>query len=94
LGYSFLGYYFCAVEKSIKSTEHKIIADMLYQLRMAKGLKQLELAMLLDEPQSFVSKYESGERRLDLVELHSILIKLDTNLIDFTIELENRLSKT
>ncbi len=67
---------------------------MLYQLRTAKGLKQLDLAMLLDEPQSFVSKYESGERRLDLVELHSILIKLGTNLIDFTIELENRLSKT
>ncbi len=67
---------------------------MLYQLRTAKGLKQLELAILLDEPQSFVSKYESGERRLDLVELHSILIKLDTNLIDFIIELEIRLSKT
>lgn len=67
---------------------------MLYQLRTAKGLKQLDLAMLLDEPQSFVSKYESGERRLDLVELHSILIKLGTNLTDFTIELENRLSKT
>ena len=66
---------------------------MLYQLRMAKGLRQFELAFLLDEPQSFISKYESGERRLDLVELQSILIKLDTSLMDFIIELENRSSK-
>lgn len=81
------------MEKSIKSRQHKIIADMLYQLRTAKGLKQLELGLLLDEPQSFVSKYESGERRLDLVELYLILLKLDTNLIDFTKEMENRFLK-
>lgn len=66
---------------------------MLYQLRMAKGLKQSELALRLGEPQSFVSKFESGERRLDLVELRIVLNNLNTNLTDFTIELEQRLSK-
>ena len=66
---------------------------MLYQLRMAKGLKQSELALLLEEPQSFVSKYESGERRLDLIELRTILNNLGTNLGDFVNELEHRLSK-
>lgn len=81
------------MEKSIKSREHKTIADMLYQLRMAKGLKQSELALQLEEPQSFVSKFESGERRLDLVELRIILNHLDTNLTDFSIALEKRLSK-
>jgi transcriptional regulator with XRE-family HTH domain len=81
------------VDKSIKSREHKIIADMLYQLRMAKGLKQIDLALLLDEPQSFVSKFESGERRLDLVELRIILEVLDTDLVEFTKDIEFRLSK-
>lgn len=79
------------MEKSIKSNEHKIVADMLYQLRVAKGLKQMDLALLLDEPQSFVSKIESGERRLDIVELRTILALLDTDLPNFILELERRL---
>lgn len=66
---------------------------MLYQLRIAAGLKQAELADRLGEPQSFVSKYESGERRLDLVELRTILFQLDTNLNDFVSELEERIIK-
>lgn len=66
---------------------------MLYQLRIAAGLKQAELADRLGEPQSFVSKYESGERRLDLVELRTILFQLDTNLNDFVSELEERINK-
>jgi transcriptional regulator with XRE-family HTH domain len=81
------------VEKSIKSKEHKVIADLIYQLRLAKGLKQSDLAQMLDEPQSFVSKIESGERRLDLVELLFILTKLDTSLLEFTNEMQKRLSE-
>ncbi len=36
--------------------------------REKRGLKQIELANRLGQPQSFVSKYERGERRLDLLE--------------------------
>lgn len=66
---------------------------MLYQLRVASGLKQTELADLIGEPQSFVSKIETGERRLDLVELRAILTILNTNLTEFTAELENRITQ-
>lgn len=66
---------------------------MLYQLRIASGLKQAELADLLGEPQSFVSKIECGERRLDLVELKTILATLNSNLTDFVTELEARISR-
>lgn len=38
------------------------------QARLAAGLTQQEIASRLAKPQSFVSKYESGERRLDVVE--------------------------
>ena len=37
-------------------------------MRLDAGLSQVELAARLHRPQSYVSKYESGERRLDLVE--------------------------
>jgi transcriptional regulator with XRE-family HTH domain len=43
-------------------------------------LRQVDLAERLERPQSFVSKYEAGERRLDLVELREIAYELGTNL--------------
>ncbi len=46
--------------------------EFLAQLREARreaGLTQVEVAQLLGQPQSYVSKCESGERRVDVVEL-------------------------
>ncbi len=40
--------------------------------RREAGVTQMELSRILGKPQSFVSKYESGERRLDVVEFISI----------------------
>ncbi|HFS7498222.1 TPA: helix-turn-helix transcriptional regulator [Acinetobacter baumannii] len=55
--------------------------DFLYKtltsLRKEKNLSQEEVAMLLGKPQSFVSKYENGERRLDLIEILYICKKLN-----------------
>jgi len=45
--------------------------------RMSKGLKQEELAEMLKVPQSFVSKYESGERMLTFVETVSICLAMN-----------------
>lgn len=41
---------------------------MLIAARKDAGLTQVDIAERLDKPQSFVSKYERGERRLDVVE--------------------------
>jgi len=41
------------------------------------------VAAALGVPQSFVSKYESGERRLDLIELQQVCQALDVDLLDF-----------
>jgi len=49
----------------------------LVSARTACGLTQTELAEKLRKPQSFVSKYERGERRLDVVELIEIVRQLD-----------------
>lgn len=44
-------------------------------------MSQAELAALLDKPQSFVSKFENGERRLDVVELIDVTLKLDCSVL-------------
>lgn len=51
-------------------------------MRREKGLTQAQVAARLDRPQSFVSKYESGERRLDLIELRAVADALDSRLRD------------
>ena len=45
---------------------------VLRAIRLERGLTQKELAERLEVPQSYVSKYEAGERRLDLVELEAV----------------------
>ncbi len=52
---------------------------MLIELRHEKGLTQEALAELLKVPQSYVSKYELGERRVDLVETLEICRALHTD---------------
>jgi len=54
--------------KSIHLSAHKILQERLVEARNAAGLTQEELAGMLGRPQSFVSKVESGDRRLDVVE--------------------------
>jgi transcriptional regulator with XRE-family HTH domain len=53
---------------------------LLRELREEQGLTQNEVAKRLRSPQSFVSKYESGERRLDLPELHAVADALGVEL--------------
>lgn len=57
-------------------------------MRVDAGLRQADLAKKLGEPQSFVSRYESGERRLDVLELRHICTVLGVSLADFIERLE------
>lgn len=54
---------------SIYSREYKAFLKRLREARKAAGLTQAQVAQALGRPQSFVSKCESGERRVDAVEL-------------------------
>jgi transcriptional regulator with XRE-family HTH domain len=68
------------VEKSIYSEEYQQLCTLLRTLRREAGLTQAEVAKRLDVPQSFVSKYESGERRLDVIELRHVAEAIGTDL--------------
>ena len=61
---------------------------------MSSGLRQEDLAAKLDEPQSFVSKIEGGERRIDVVELNDICEALGSNLEEFVHEFKKVLNDT
>lgn len=56
---------------------------MLRAERLRVGISQIDLARRLRRHQSFVSKFESGERRLDVVELLEVLRVLDVEPVRF-----------
>ena len=69
-----------------------VLRDILRDARIAAGLTQAELAQDLGAGQSFVSKYESGERRLDVAEVRRIAIALNSSLPEVVSKLESLLS--
>ena len=60
------------MQKSLYSRQHQRLCELLTQARLAAGLTQVDVARRLGKPQSFVSKYEGGERRLDVIEFLAI----------------------
>ena len=54
--------------RSLFSREYRRFCSLLREERKAARLTQADVAAGLRKPQSFVSKYEQGERRLDVVE--------------------------
>ena len=55
--------------KTIYSKEHRNLVERLKKARKEKGLDQRDVAKLLGVSQSYVSKIESGQRRIDIVQL-------------------------
>jgi hypothetical protein len=77
--------------KSIYTSEQAKLQLLLRRIRRDAGLTQEDLAAKLKRPQSFVSKYESGERRLDVLELREICSAMNITLIDFVNKMERAL---
>ena len=68
-----------------------LLQSMLKKLRRDKGVTQAALAELLGMPQSYVSKYEIGERRLDLIETFEICRVLGIDFVAFVKQLTKRI---
>lgn len=77
--------------KSIYSAEQEKLQALLRQIRVEAGLRQEDVADKLRRPQSFVSKYESGERRLDILELLEVCRVLGITMRKFVQRLESAL---
>jgi len=69
--------------RSLHTSEHQAFRLAIAKAREKAKLTQAELAKRLGKPQSFVSKYESGERRLDVIEFLAVCQALDADPLPF-----------
>ena len=67
----------------MRNETHKRFRELLIQARKEADLTQAELSSRLRRPQSFVSKYERGERRLDVVEFGEVAKALGIDPVRF-----------
>lgn len=74
-----------------KTGEEERLQVLLRQIRVEAGFTQMELAKMIGQPQSFVSKYESGERRVDLIELRQVCQAAGISLAEFVRRFESSL---
>lgn len=76
------------INKSIHSKLYHRIIARLRAKREGKGLSQYQLSQILKVQQSYVSKIETCEQRLDILELMNICEALDLSFIDFVREID------
>ncbi|MDD5008954.1 MAG: helix-turn-helix transcriptional regulator [Syntrophorhabdaceae bacterium] len=80
------------VKKS--ATDKKKVRDLLRQLREKAGLRQIDLAVRLNKPQSFVSKYESGEKTLNFLEVREVCQVLNIPMAEFVSQFEKQANES
>lgn len=73
--------------KSIHSRDYGRFLRLLVEARESRSVTQTERAKAIGKPQSFISKVESGERRLDIVELLQLLSAMGIDATEFVASL-------
>jgi transcriptional regulator with XRE-family HTH domain len=79
------------MKKKIYIAQRSRLVSLLREIRIEVGLTQMELAVLIERDQTFVSKYESGQRRLDVLEAREICQAIGITLEEFARRLEKTL---
>lgn len=82
------------MEKSIHSARYAVFLRTLKKARVDAGLTQVQLAKRLNETQTFVSKCERGERRIDVIELANFCKAFGVSLRQFVAALEKTIRRT
>ncbi len=82
------------MQKSLFSSDYKRFLTLLREKRKHLGFTQEQVAERLQTTQSFISKCERGERRLDVIELKAWCNTLNISLSDFVSELDSVLEQT
>ena len=80
-----------SVKKNISLDQQKKLLVLLRGIRVDAGLTQSELASRLARDQTFVSKFESGERRLDILELREVCQATGADFVTFIRKLDKDL---
>lgn len=82
------------MEKTIYTHEYAVVRRLLREAREQAGLTQVQFAERLQQSQSFVSKLERGDRRIDVIQLRTICRLLGLSLHEFVERLERELTKS
>ena len=70
-----------ALAKGFHEERYRTLIGLLVDQRRSLGLSQSALADRLGTHQQFVSRYETGERRLDVIEFHDIALRLELDVV-------------
>ncbi|MCA1612769.1 MAG: helix-turn-helix domain-containing protein [Acidobacteria bacterium] len=76
------------MKKKVYLAQRSRLVSLLREIRIEAGLTQMELAAHIERDQTFVSKYESGQRRLDVLEVREICQAIGITLEEFARRLE------
>lgn len=79
------------MKKNIYTKQRTQLETLLRELRAEAELSQTELAARIEKDQTFISKYEIGERRLDILEIREICLAIGITLEEFARRLEKAL---
>jgi ribosome-binding protein aMBF1 (putative translation factor) len=79
---------------AVFTAEYAKLLELLRETREQSGVTQVELAKRVKETQSYLSRFERGELRLDVIQLRTICQALGTTLPAFIAKLEDRLAKS
>ncbi|MGH7486538.1 MAG: helix-turn-helix domain-containing protein [bacterium] len=82
------------MRKSLHRPEHAALAALIRKTRLRRGLTQVQVCRTLRAPQSFLSDVETGQRRLDLVQLHDLCKALGIPLARLVATFEKRIART
>lgn len=76
------------MKKRVYIAQRKLMTELLRGIRLEAGLTQVELAERIGKDQAYVSRYESGQRRLDLLEVREVCQAIGITLEEFVRKLE------
>lgn len=76
------------MKKKVYMAQRDRMTDLLREVRLETGLTQVELAARIEKDQAYVSRYESGQRKLDVLEVREICQAIGINLQEFVRRLE------
>ncbi len=82
-----------AAAKWVQREHHQVVGAALEAARRKANLTQVELAALIGKPQSVVSGYEAGKRRVDVVEFLLIVRTLEADPVEVFAEIVRSLPK-
>ncbi len=79
------------MKKKVYIAQRDRLVTLLREMRVEAGLTQTDLAARVEKDQAYVSRYESGQRRLDVLELREICQAIGITLEEFVKKLEKAL---